>query len=48
LVLSPVTFLAFINDLNEGLRKRVLKFADDTKTLRIFQMRNNINSYRRD
>jgi hypothetical protein len=30
-VLGPLLFLVFINDIDEGLRSSILKFADDTK-----------------
>ena len=32
-VLGPVLFLVCINDLEEGVTSKILKFADDTKTL---------------
>ena len=33
-VLGPILFLIFINDLNDDLSSKVLKFADDTKVFR--------------
>ena len=33
-VLGPILFLVYINDLEEGVIRKVLKFADDTKLFR--------------
>ena len=33
-VLGPIFFLVYINDLEEGLTGKILKFADDTKLFR--------------
>ena len=33
-VLTPILFLVYINDLQEGVTGEILKFADDTKLLK--------------
>ena len=33
-VLRPILFLVYINDLEEGVTDKILKFADDTKLFR--------------
>ena len=34
LVLGPILFLIYINDLEDDISSKVLKFADDTKIFR--------------
>ena len=33
-VLGPILFLVYINDLEEGVTGKILKFADDAKLFR--------------
>ena len=35
-VLGPILFLIYINDLEDDISSKVLKFADDTKLFRKF------------
>ena len=48
LVLGPVLFLVFIDDLEEGLMSKVLKFADDTKIFRRVDSEEDRNVLQRD
>ena len=38
LVLGPILFLIYINDLEDDISSKVLKFADDTKALLLIQI----------
>ena len=33
-ILGPILFLIYINDLEEGVTSKILKFADDTQLFR--------------
>ena len=37
-VLGPILFLIYINDLEDDISSKVLKFADDTKVFKRLQM----------
>ena len=41
-VLGPILLLVYINDLEEGITGKILKFADDTKLFRKVKEINNI------
>jgi hypothetical protein len=47
-VLGPILFLIFINDLDDSIQSRVLKFADDTKILRTVGTQEDIDGLRQD
>ena len=47
-VLGPVLFIIFIDDLDEGLASRILKFADDTKLISAVGSEEEVDSLRRD
>jgi len=42
-VLGSVLFLVFINDLDQGIARNILKFADDTKIFKEVRVRDNID-----
>ena len=47
-VLSPVLFIIYINDIDDNLTRRVLKFADDTKLYRAIESNHDILSLSND
>jgi len=47
-VLGPILFLIFINDLDEGIINKILKFADDTKVIGRVGTQNQIEELRQD
>jgi len=47
-VLEPILFVIYINDIDENVSGRILKFADDTKIYHKVHTDEPINSLRRD
>ncbi len=47
-VLGPLLFLIYINDIDEGIAGKILKFADDTKLFGRVGTEDDINSLRED
>jgi len=47
-ILGPILFTVYINDIDEGLVSKILKFADDTKMARTVGNRENIQELRSD
>ena len=47
-VLGPLLFLIFVNNIDEGLQNRVLKFADDIKLIGVNIKDNHIHSVQDD
>ena len=47
-ILGPILFTVYINDIDEGLLSRILKFADGTKMARAVGNRENIQELRKD
>jgi hypothetical protein len=47
-VLGPVLFLIFINDIDEGIRSRMWKFADDLKMMGRVTSKDDIEQIRKD
>jgi len=47
-VLGPLLFLIYINDLDDSVCSRVLKFADDTKLFSVVSNANDIDRLQAD
>jgi hypothetical protein len=47
-VLGPILFIVFINDIDDGVWNRILKFADDTKLLGRVDSEEGVRSLRED
>jgi len=47
-VLGPLLFIIYINDIDESVACKVLKFADDTKIYRVVNSQDDIESLRND
>ena len=47
-VLGALLFLIYINDLEDGVASKILKFADDTKIFRIVQTRQECRTLQED
>jgi len=42
-VLGPLLFLVYINDIDDSLCAKLLKFADDTKVFSVVSTKNDID-----
>jgi ribonuclease P/MRP protein subunit RPP40 len=47
-VLGPLLFLIYINDIDNGIASKILKFADDTKLYRQVETAEDIANLRND